>query len=383
METHQSPSASDPIQLKPTKSNQIIHLITPTPTPPPILSFSINQNIIIKPDLRHLELDIERDLKSNQNIKLDSDYQLCSNFINSLSTTTTSNQINESTTKNCQLGSNCPLRHSTPSSLNFLPQLTTHPSNPSSLHAKTVCKHWLRGLCKKGNSCEFLHEYNLRTMPECWFFGKYGFCSNGDECMYLHVDERMRVLECMDYRRGFCSKGPTCSQKHIRRPICQSYIIGFCPLGKNCNQGGHPKFETDPSPRGNPYINSFNPFDRPRGDPDRGVGAPRGGRAGMNLMGGLLANQNSIQPLKSFNDRDGIGQGNGIGNGQGNGGDDGWVQTDSGPRKKRNLDEVTCFKCGQRGHYANTCPNPMVPGNRGGVVRGPGGRLLGEDEVML
>ncbi|EGG05915.1 uncharacterized protein MELLADRAFT_29924, partial [Melampsora larici-populina 98AG31] len=110
------------------------------------------------------------------------------------------------------------------------------------LHAKTVCKHWLRGLCKKGNSCEFLHEYNLRTMPECWFFGKYGFCSNGDECMYLHVDERMRVLECMDYRRGFCSKGPTCSQKHIRRPICQSYIIGFCPSGKNCNQGGHPKF---------------------------------------------------------------------------------------------------------------------------------------------
>jgi hypothetical protein len=24
-----------------------------------------------------------------------------------------------------------------------------------------------------------MHEYNLRKMPECWFFAKYGFCSNG------------------------------------------------------------------------------------------------------------------------------------------------------------------------------------------------------------
>jgi Zinc finger C-x8-C-x5-C-x3-H type (and similar) len=30
-----------------------------------------------------------------------------------------------------------------------------------------VCKHWLKGLCKKGDVCEFLHEYNIRKMPEC------------------------------------------------------------------------------------------------------------------------------------------------------------------------------------------------------------------------
>jgi len=44
-----------------------------------------------------------------------------------------------------------------------------------------VCKHWLKGkyiplskqfltlvgLCKKGDACEFLHEYNIRKMPEC------------------------------------------------------------------------------------------------------------------------------------------------------------------------------------------------------------------------
>ena len=36
-----------------------------------------------------------------------------------------------------------------------------------------VCKHWLRGLCKKGDECEFLHEYDLTRMPECFFYAKY------------------------------------------------------------------------------------------------------------------------------------------------------------------------------------------------------------------
>ena len=37
-----------------------------------------------------------------------------------------------------------------------------------------VCKHWLRGLCKKGDDCEFLHEYDMSKMPECFFFSKFG-----------------------------------------------------------------------------------------------------------------------------------------------------------------------------------------------------------------
>jgi hypothetical protein len=68
-----------------------------------------------------------------------------------------------------------------------------------------VCKHWLRGLCKKGDACEFLHEYNLRRMPECWWFAKYGYCSAGDECLYAHPKERR--VECPDYNRGFCKLG--------------------------------------------------------------------------------------------------------------------------------------------------------------------------------
>ena len=31
-----------------------------------------------------------------------------------------------------------------------------------------VCKHWLRGLCKKGDDCEFLHQYDTAKMPVCY-----------------------------------------------------------------------------------------------------------------------------------------------------------------------------------------------------------------------
>lgn len=35
---------------------------------------------------------------------------------------------------------------------------------------KVVCKHWLRGLCKKSDEqCDFLHRLEADRMPECWF----------------------------------------------------------------------------------------------------------------------------------------------------------------------------------------------------------------------
>lgn len=114
----------------------------------------------------------------------------------------------------CPLGPlHCPLRHTTPSALNFQPpkQLPTHPRERERL--STVCKHWLRGLCKKGDACEFLHEYNLRRMPECWWFAKYGYCSAGDECLYAHPKERK--AECPDYNRGFCKLGTFLLMFHI------------------------------------------------------------------------------------------------------------------------------------------------------------------------
>ncbi|KAI8920903.1 hypothetical protein PhCBS80983_g00539 [Powellomyces hirtus] len=154
-----------------------------------------------------------------------------------------------------------------------------------------VCKHWLRGLCKKGELCEFLHEYNLKKMPECWFYAKYGECSN-PECMYLHVDPESKVKDCPWYGSGFCKRGPLCRGKHVRKPICQNYLSGFCPKGPECNLG-HPKF--DP-----PNHN--------------GLGS------GQNDQGAVAADNNM-----------------------------------EGRRPFRSLDQVTCFRCGDKGHYANHC----------------------------
>jgi cleavage and polyadenylation specificity factor subunit 4 len=108
-----------------------------------------------------------------------------------------------------------------------------------------VCKHWLRGLCKKGEHCEFLHEYNLRKMPECNFFMRNGYCSNGEECLYLHVDPLSKLPPCPHYDMGFCPLGPICSKKHVRRKLCVFYLAGFCPDGPECKVGAHPKWSKD------------------------------------------------------------------------------------------------------------------------------------------
>lgn len=106
---------------------------------------------------------------------------------------------------------------------------------------RIVCKHWLRGLCKKGEACEFLHEYNLRKMPECQFFSKNGFCTQSPDCLYLHIDPLTKISPCPNYERGFCKLGPDCNKRHVRKVMCPRYLTGFCPLGPDCDMS-HPKF---------------------------------------------------------------------------------------------------------------------------------------------
>ncbi|KAI9175608.1 RNA-binding component of cleavage and polyadenylation factor [Blastocladiella emersonii ATCC 22665] len=175
----------------------------------------------------------------------------------------------------CALGVRCPFRHPPPS-------------------RKVVCKHWLRGLCKKSDACEFLHEYNLRKMPECWFFAKYGECSN-PECEYRHVDPSSKVRECPWFARGFCRHGPSCKNKHIKKTPCLLYLAGFCPYGKAC-ANGHPKFEV-------PTVDD-DEFHHGSGSGPFGGGGP------------------------------------GAGDDNSNG----------------RLDHIVCFRCGRKGHFANFCP---------------------------
>lgn len=109
-----------------------------------------------------------------------------------------------------------------------------------------VCKHWLRGLCKKGDQCEFLHEYDMTKMPECYFYSRFNACHN-KECPFLHIDPESKIKDCPWYDRGFCRHGPNCRHRHVRRVLCNFYLAGFCPDGVSC-KFMHPRFELPPPP---------------------------------------------------------------------------------------------------------------------------------------
>lgn len=150
-----------------------------------------------------------------------------------------------------------------------------------------VCKHWLRGLCKKGDQCEFLHEYDMTKMPECYFYSKFGLlilhCISACICtveivfMFMSVvqvsvatrnvrsctstqNPKLKIARGMteasanmvsadlgwychfssyyiqNVRYGLFSffLGPDCRHRHTRRVICVNYLVGFCPEGKSC-----------------------------------------------------------------------------------------------------------------------------------------------------
>ncbi|KAL2620215.1 hypothetical protein R1flu_000420 [Riccia fluitans] len=78
-------------------------------------------------------------------------------------------------------------------------------------YRQTVCRHWLRGLCMKGDACGFLHQYDKARMPVCRFFAKFGECREPD-CIYKHTNEDIK--ECNMYKLGFCPNGPDCRYRH-------------------------------------------------------------------------------------------------------------------------------------------------------------------------
>ncbi|CAH9105887.1 unnamed protein product [Cuscuta europaea] len=80
---------------------------------------------------------------------------------------------------------------------------------------QTVCRHWLRSLCMKGDACGFLHQYDKSRMPICRFFRHYGECREQD-CVYKHTNEDIK--ECNMYKLGFCPNGPDCRYRHAKLP---------------------------------------------------------------------------------------------------------------------------------------------------------------------
>lgn len=214
-----------------------------------------------------------------------------------------------------------------------------------------VCKHWLRGLCKKGDDCEFLHEFDMTKMPECFFFSKYGQCNN-KECPFLHIDPEQKLKDCPWYDRGFCRHGPNCKNRHVRRLVCQNYLCGFCLDGSKCKYV-HPRYDLpvmDPNPQTKKTM----------------VICHTCGEFGHKSMNCTKSTNSVVEPTPiSTNSADvkpvgaGIpGSGSHYGRGffshRGFGRGYHLSRQYVGDDEKRH-DSIVCFKCGVQGHYANRC----------------------------
>ena len=162
-------------------------------------------------------------------------------------------------------------------------------------------------------------------------------------------------------REGSVQRDRNVKKKHVRRPACPLYIAGFCPRGPECRLGHIKATFPSATSRSNSPVQTHRPLTaeeafggRDRGG-DRGEmnnNRSRGG--GGRYDGGESYGAGRQQQQRSVVDS----------------------EADGGGRKK-DLSQVTCFKCGDRGHFANACPNPNRPGNRGGTERGSGGRERG------
>ncbi|UKK02113.2 cleavage and polyadenylation specificity factor subunit 4 [Theileria orientalis] len=54
-----------------------------------------------------------------------------------------------------------------------------------------VCRHWLKGMCMKGEFCDFLHQLVYSRMPPCKTVEKSSFCTDRLKgcCIFKHQDE--------------------------------------------------------------------------------------------------------------------------------------------------------------------------------------------------
>lgn len=199
-----------------------------------------------------------------------------------------------------------------------------------------VCKHWLRGLCKKGDQCEFLHEYDMTKMPECYFYSRFHACSN-KECPFLHIDPESKIKDCPWYDRGFCRHGPNCRHRHTRRLLCVNYLCGMCPDGSNC-KFVHPRFDL-PTSEANQMLKKGTVVCHYCNEVGHKIYncskmTPEAREEAIHNKLQQLEHQNHLLPkapeiVKPIEPKE---------------------------RIHRPLDQVTCFKCGEKGHYANKCP---------------------------
>jgi len=76
-----------------------------------------------------------------------------------------------------------------------------------------VCSFWLQGRCISGeDECTYLHKFDKSKMITC----KHGKQCKIKNCPLKHIEEAA-LQECLYFRQGFCTKGPECKLRHVKR----------------------------------------------------------------------------------------------------------------------------------------------------------------------
>ena len=101
---------------------------------------------------------------------------------------------------------------------------------------QTVCTYWLKGLCMKGDTCGFLHEFNAERMPVCRSLLKYGVCKEPD-CPYKHSLTDIKVQHCITsclhcFICIVCCHKADCTSAVFQE--CNMFKLGFCVYGPQC-----------------------------------------------------------------------------------------------------------------------------------------------------
>lgn len=79
---------------------------------------------------------------------------------------------------------------------------------------RTICKYYSKGVCNKGDECEFLHEGPVGIVEDtiCKFLFTVGGCAKGKSCQFSHD---RKLVPCKFFVSiGHCNDGDACLFSH-------------------------------------------------------------------------------------------------------------------------------------------------------------------------
>lgn len=122
-------------------------------------------------------------------------------------------------------------RNTSTAELSLEKQPKSEPSLSKSLLApqRTVCWHWKRGNCSRGDACAFLHPNREKgfKIPELCKYSESGHCLKGSDCSYLHdaskVPCRFFHVHGVCYQRDNCKFSHDPISKEVRARLIESF----------------------------------------------------------------------------------------------------------------------------------------------------------------